>query len=217
MWDKHWCTGANRRGAVIAEKINETAKRARAKGSLIIHAPSDTDAFYAGAPARERFLAMPKPDHIPQVRTVKMYPAPEDSTDGGSDTIDDYEPNTNVWKRQTEKIVIDQDRDLISCDDGPRVYAHLTGRGIKNIIYMGVHTNMCVLGRSFGMLNMLRYGLNPILAKDLTDAMYNPEKSPYVNHDEGTRLIVEYIEKFYCPTIDSVQISTEPVPKYKNY
>lgn len=24
---------------------------------------------------------------------------------------------------------------------------------------------------------------------------------PYVSHEEGTRLVVEYIEKFWCPTI----------------
>ncbi len=42
-----------------------------------------------------------------------------------------------------------------------------------------------------------------MLCRDLTGAMYNPEKPPYVSHEEGTRLIVEYIEKFWCPSISS--------------
>ena len=66
---------------------------------------------------------------------------------------------------------------------------------------MGVHTNMSVLGRSFGIRQMVRWGLSVALVRDLTDTMYNPAMPPYVSHDEGTRLVVEYIEKFWCPTI----------------
>jgi hypothetical protein len=53
---------------------------------------------------------------------------------------------------------------------------------------------------------MLRKGYKTTLVRDLTDAMYNPGKRPYVSHGEGTALVVGYIEKFYCPTIDSAQI-----------
>jgi hypothetical protein len=68
---------------------------------------------------------------------------------------------------------------------------------------MGVHTNMCVLNRSFAIKQMVRWGIDVILVRDLTDAMYNPALSPYVSHDEGTRLVVAYIEKLWCPTIHS--------------
>ena len=53
---------------------------------------------------------------------------------------------------------------------------------------------------------MLRRGMRTALVRDLTDAMYNPERPPYVSHAEGTRLIVEYIEKMVCPTMDSGQL-----------
>ncbi|GIS61547.1 MAG: hypothetical protein CM1200mP2_37720 [Planctomycetaceae bacterium] len=46
----------------------------------------------------------------------------------------------------------------------------------------GVHTNMCVLGRSFGIRQMVRLGFNVVLARDLTDAMYDPRDRPYVSH-----------------------------------
>ena len=42
-----------------------------------------------------------------------------------------------------------------------------------------------------------------VLVRDLTDAMYNPAMPPYVSHNEGTRLVIEYIEKFWCPSISS--------------
>jgi len=50
---------------------------------------------------------------------------------------------------------------------------------------------------------MTKWGVNIMLCRDLTDAMYNPAKPPYVSHEEGTRLIIEYIEKFWCPTVES--------------
>ena len=65
---------------------------------------------------------------------------------------------------------------------------------------------MCVLGRSFAIKQMVRWGMAVALIGDLTDAMYNPARPPYVSHAEGTRLVVEYIEKFWCPTVLSGDI-----------
>jgi len=96
--------------------------------------------------------------------------------------------------------VIDEDQDVIS-DNGAELFNLYRQRGIENILILGVHTNMCVLGRSFAIKAMVRWGFNVVLIRDLTDAMYNPAKPPYVSHEEGTRLIVEYIEKFWCPTM----------------
>jgi nicotinamidase-related amidase len=208
MWDRHWSTGATRRGAVLADKINALAIRARKKGILVVHAPSDTMDFYQNDEARKRFLSLEAPPSIPEPVTLEGRPQPVDASDGGSDTgpIDQFKPNTGVWKRQTEKIFIDQGRDLICGDEGDRLCAHLFSRGIKFILYAGVHTNMCVIGRSFGIFKMLRRGFKTALIRDLTDAMYNPAMPPYVSHDEGTGMIVGYIEKFYSPTVDSGQI-----------
>ncbi|MGC8000379.1 hypothetical protein, partial [Salmonella enterica] len=70
-------------------------------------------------------------------------------------------------------------------------------------LIMGVHTNMCVLNRSFGIKQLVKWGMNTALVRDLTDAMYNPARAPYVEHEEGTQLVVSYIEKFWCPTVHS--------------
>jgi len=50
-------------------------------------------------------------------------------------------------------------------------------------------------------LNGVKWGVNCILVRDLTDAMYNPRRPPYVSHEKGTELVVEYIEKYWCPSI----------------
>jgi type 1 glutamine amidotransferase len=65
---------------------------------------------------------------------------------------------------------------------------------------------MCVLGRPFGLRQMVKNNRQIVLVRDLTDAMYNPAAAPFVNHHTGTDLIVEYIEKWVCPTVTSDQI-----------
>ena len=50
---------------------------------------------------------------------------------------------------------------------------------------------------------MVRWEVSCILVRDLTDASYNPAMPPYVSHDEGTELVIQHIEQFWCPTIHS--------------
>ncbi len=91
----------------------------------------------------------------------------------------------------------------------------LESRGIKNIMLMGVHANMCVLGRPFGLRNMSRTGKNVVLVRDLTDTMYNSRKWPYVSHFEGTNRIVEHVEKYVAPSITSTDLTGQPAFQFK--
>ena len=199
MWNKHWSWGATERVDIMAPRMNAVINTARNQGIQIIHAPSDTMDFYDGHPARNWVLDVPHVE-MPDPIEHPDPPQPVDSSDGGSDTGE--ENGYKAWHRQHPAIEI-QDGDAIS-DNGQEVYNVLMQKGIKNLLYMGVHTNMCVLGRSFAIKAMVQSGqFNVALVRDLTDAMYNPFKPPYVSHEEGTQLIIAYIEKFWCPTITS--------------
>ena len=66
---------------------------------------------------------------------------------------------------------------------------------------MGVHTNICILNRGFGIRQMTRLGFNIVLVRDLTDAMYDPRTRPFVSHTRGTELVVEHIESKWCASI----------------
>ena len=204
MWDKHWSRGAEERGSVIALKINGFIKEARKKGVSIIHSPSDTIGFYSQTKARQRMLDIP---HIEVPKPIKLekHPLPINDSDGGSDTGEKAGDIVYNWSRQTELIEIDDELDVIS-DDGREVYKFLKYKGIKNLLIVGVHTNMCILHRSFGIKQMVEWGINTVLLRDLTDSMYNPAMPPYVSHDEGTKLVVEYIEKFWCPSALSDEV-----------
>jgi nicotinamidase-related amidase len=196
MWDNHWSRGAAERCAEIAARMNDVVKAARAHGVTIIHAPSDTMDYYEDTPARRRAVGTERVDPPPPLDHPDP-PLPIDDSDEGSDTGDS--PDVEAWSRQHPAIEIADD-DYIS-DDGGEVYSILRARGLRQVVIMGVHTNMCVLHRSFGIKQMLRWGVDIALARDLTDTMYNPEMPPYVSHDEGTGLVVEFIEKFWCPSL----------------
>jgi nicotinamidase-related amidase len=202
VWDNHWCRGAVERLEVMIPRMDEVARSARAKGVTIIHAPSETMDFYADHLARRRALDIPRVDPPPPLD--RPDPAlPVDASDEGSDTGETswY----TAWSRQHPGIGID-DRDLIS-DDGGEVYSCLRAGRLEHLAIMGVHTNMCVLHRSFAIKQMVRWGVDVALVRDLTDAMYNPAMSPYVSHDDGTRLVVEFIEKFWCPSFLSADLT----------
>jgi hypothetical protein len=52
-----------------------------------------------------------------------------------------------------------------------------------------------------------KVGVRCILLRDLTDAMYDPQDAPHVSHQQGTELVVEYIEKYWSPTALSEELS----------
>jgi nicotinamidase-related amidase len=170
---------------------------ARERGVLIIHAPSECMDYYKDKPQRQCMekLKRVKP---PKDRAIPEPAQPVDSSDGG---CDDSKPvkSYKAWTRQHPAIPI-ADKDVIS-DNGLEVYSLLRQRGIKNLMVMGVHTNMCILNRSFAIKQMTRWGIRCVLVRDLTDAMYNPKRKPFVSHDQGTKLVVQHIEKYWCPSV----------------
>lgn len=226
MWDAHHCLNATRRVGELAPRLDQFISQVRDAGGTVIHAPSSCMEFYKGHPARERALAVPVANPLPEgigswldwideAEEAAGYPI--DHSDGGEDDdpqehaawakeLEAQGKNPRApWTRQIGAIKIDGERDFIT-DDGAQNWSILSNRGIENVMLVGVHTNMCVLGRPFGLRQMAKNGKNVVLVRDLTDTMYNPAMEPQVSHFEGTDLIVEHVEKFVCPTISSEQV-----------
>ena len=201
VWDRHWSRGAAERVEVMAPRINVVVEHLRSRGVLVVHAPSETLEFYRGHRARRRVQGVPLVDP-PDAPLRAEPPLPIDDSDGGSDTRETTW--FTAWTRQHAAIRID-DGDVIS-DDGAEVYSVLQAWRRRSVLVMGVHTNMCVLGRSFGIRNLVRWGIDTMLVRDLTDAMYNPEMPPYVSHERGTELVIEHIERYLCPTATSADL-----------
>jgi len=197
MWDKHWCRGATARVNLLVEKMAPFLDAARRRGIQIIHAPSETMAFYRDAPQRTRMLEIARVEP-PAPLVLPDPPLPIDDKGGGCDTPDKF---YTAWTREHPGLRI-ADSDVIS-DNGAEVYSFLRSRDIRTLLVMGVHANMCILNRTFAIKKMTSWGIRTILVRDLTDAMYNPEDAPRVSHEEGTKLVIEYIEKYWSPSVTS--------------
>ena len=210
VWDRHWCEGANRRLAAMLPRMNQFVSSLREGGVFVIHAPSDTMKTYEGTPGRKLAQQAPAAPVPAGVEFKWNYCDPKvegelpiDDKDGGCDCQPQCKTH-NAWKSQHPGITI-AEGDAVSAD-GREVFNLLRQRDIDNVIVCGVHTNMCVLGRPFGIRQLRRLGLNVALVRDLTDTMYNPRQRPFVPHERGTDLVVEHVEKNWCPTITSEQV-----------
>jgi len=211
MWDDHHCTSAAQRVVEMAPYMNRVLIAAREKGVLIIHSPSDCMDFYKGTVQRRRAQEAPLAETPVKFQWNYFNPekegplAPKLEEGGCScDTSEVCGPDVRAWHRQNPAIEIGEP-DAIS-DKGQEVYNLLEERGIDDVIVMGVHTNRCVLGRPFGIRQMVYLGKNVVLCRDLTDSYHRDPGS----HFEGLDLIINHVEKYWCPTITSESITGEP-------
>ncbi|RIK79713.1 MAG: protein-signal peptide and transmembrane prediction [Planctomycetota bacterium] len=216
MWDDHWCKGAAARVAEMAPAMNNVVAEVRKRGAFVIHAPSTCMEFYKDTPQRKRakeakFAKTPVPLAISQRwGTAWCWPdetnepaLPIDDSDMGCDCKEKCKIR-DPWKRQIATIDI-ADEDAIT-DIGQETYNLLTERKIDNVVMMGVHLNMCVLGRPFAIRQLTKLGKNVVLVRDMTDTMYNSQMPPKVDHFTGTDLVVGHVERYFCPSITSADL-----------
>ncbi|MBI4601779.1 MAG: ThuA domain-containing protein [Planctomycetes bacterium] len=208
MWDQHWCQGATRRVADMAPRMNELLKALRSRGVLVIHCPSGTLGRYEGSPGRKLAQSAPKVEPKTPlqgwcgIEKAREGDLPIDDSDGGCDCEPQCKQGS-PWRGQIAAIEI-HDADAIT--DSAEAYYLMRQRGIENVLVMGVHTNMCVLGRPFSIRQLVHQGLNVLLVRDMTDTMYNARRRPFVPHHGGTDLVVGHIERHWCPTVTSDQV-----------
>ncbi len=184
MWDSHHCVNAVRRVAQLAPRIDAFCDQMRANGVTIIHAPSSCMAAYEKHSARLRAKAVEPAASMPpdigswcdQIPSEEAAAYPVDQSAGGED--DDPEDHRlwaerltaigrnprSPWLSQTSAIGIDENLDFIS-DSGTEIWSILESRDIQNVVLVGVHTNMCVLGRPFGLRRLSSGGKNVVLAR----------------------------------------------------
>lgn len=223
VWDYHHSVNAVRRLEEMLPTMNALVSKMRSGGSVVIHSPSDCMPHYASHPARQRAMAIPKqtlPEGIAawncRIEKEGSGTYPLDQSDGGDDDdpqehrvwatkLSNLGRNPGLpWSSQNSAIEIDPEKDYVS-DRGDEVWAILKHHKIEHVVMIGVHTNMCVLGRPFGLRQLVSNGMDVVLVRDLTDCMYNPERWPYVDHYSGNDLMIAYVENLICPTITSDQ------------
>ena len=207
MWDRVQCVSAARRAAELAPRINDMAANLRQRGALIVHAPGGCTDFYNGTGARDRAVSAPHVNapapidwnswncdqHAELPRTLTS-PGPC-SCDSGQACCVGGPPYP--WTRQTPEIEVTSE-DAVT-DDGQELFNLLEERQVRHILITGVHTNVCVLGRPYGIRQLVFWGKVPVLCRDLTNSHHRDPRG----HSWGTEVTIAHIERFWCPTVAS--------------
>ncbi len=217
MWAEHPCKMAELRVGRMAPRMNEVLSLARDQGVAVIHAPSSGIKYYEETPYRARMKEArhsepPAPiqgwchlssEHEPPLPIDDSVARGEAIVRGCDDPEPKHYPNSDRHQHPAIKMI---GYDGVS-DNGQEIFNFLEQEKRRNIVLMGVHTNMCILGRPFGIRQMTYLGKNVALCRDLTDALYDPRDRPYVSHARGTGLVIEHIETHWCPTLLSASLT----------
>lgn len=210
MWDTMQCVSAAQRVVGLAQRINTVVTRLREDGAFIVHAPAGCMDFYTGTAARERARqAPPVLSAVPvgwnDRDASREPPLPTALADDTPCSCEPGEPCTEggppyPWTHQIESIEI-APTDAVT-DDGLELLALLEERGIEDVVLMGVHANRCVLGRPYGIRQLVYWGKRPALCRDLTDSYHRDPRGHRWGNDE----MIQHIEKHWCPTVTSDQL-----------
>jgi len=210
MWDTTQCVSAARRVVEMAPRVNEVAARLRHDGALIVHAPAGCMEYYAGTPPRERARRAPQVQSPVPVDwndwdASRESPLPPTLADDTPCSCEPGEPCTQggppyPWTHQIDSI------EIASCDavtdDGGELLALLEHGEIEHVVVMGVHLNRCVLGRPYGIRQLVYWGKRTVLCRDLTDSYHRDPRG----HLWGNERMIAHVERYWCPTITSDQL-----------
>jgi len=209
MWNATHCISAARRVTDLAPRVDQVASQLREDGALIVHAPAGCMDYYADTPARQRAQRAPRVESREPIDWLdwdasREAPLPSSLADETPCSCEPGEPCTAggppyPWTHQIETIVIDPN-DAVT-DSGEELLALLDQRGIEDVVVMGVHLNRCVLGRPYGIRQLVYWGKRPVLCRDLTDSYHRDPRG----HRWGNEQMIAHIERYWCPTVTSDQ------------
>lgn len=195
VWNFHWCKTATMRVDAIVPRMNKALDAARALGMTVMLCPSDVVDNYVGYPQREAVLALPKVS-VPTVVNVTCPPVP----DAGGCACGRERCAVNYgWDGMHPALQIGEG-DLMP-DTQAEVYAICKKYGLTHLIYVGFHTQVCLLGKPMGLKAMKSAGLKCVLARDMTDAHPGYDPARDFTPDLNTAQVVEHFEKHLAPTI----------------
>ena len=199
VWNYHWCKTATMRVDAIVPRMNKALEAARALGMTVMLCPSDVVDNYVGYPQREAVFALPKYP-VPSVITVTCPPVPDA---GGCACGRERCAGNYGWDGMHPALQIGE-ADLMP-DTREEVYAVCKAHGLTHLIYVGFHTQVCLLGKSMGLKAMKSAGLICMLARDMTDAHPGYDPAREFTPDLNTQQVVEHFEKYLAPTISFEQ------------
>ncbi len=195
VWNYHWCKTATMRVDAMVPRIDRALNAAREMGMTVMLCPSDVVNNYVGYPQREAVFALP-PVAVPALVNVTCPPVP----DAGGCACGRERCAVNYgWDGMHPGLRIGPD-DLMP-DTQAEVYAICQKNHLTHLIYVGFHTQVCLLGKPMGLKAMKSAGLKCVLARDMTDAHPGYDPARQFTPDLNTEQVIEHFEKHLAPTL----------------
>lgn len=195
VWNHHWCKTATMRVDAFVPRINRALAAARSLGMTVMLCPSDVVDNYVGFPQRESVLAL-QIGSVPKVMEVTCPPVPDA---GGCACGRERCAGNYGWDGMHPALKMGEG-DWMP-DTQAEVYAICQQRGLTHLIYVGFHTQVCLLGKPMGLRAMKSAGLQCVLARDMTDAHPGYDPARKFTPDLNTEQVIEHFEQHLAPTI----------------
>lgn len=221
LWDYHWCRTWSARAEALSRKILVALRQARRLGMTVIYAPTNFVAAYSGYPQRERIAAMPMHRALspydlsapPYDTEFRLYRTdiPELPKWPGDMCGAEYGCTPNYGGNAMLSWLEIEPDDYI-CADGQELYNFCVEKDVENLIYVGGATNMCLLAKPEGIINMTTTGIRCYLARDLTEAYSAGEDSAEL--DRHTQDSIAYIERWLCPSLEFGALAKSKLPEF---
>jgi len=206
VWDRHYLKEPEERAErVIQERIRPLLRACREANLQIIHAPSPPQAKQCGAwvgRAGQQKIAADAAAADPSPAPGQPWPPPQFR--GKSGPYQKYrrpqEPMAADRARILKGISIHPDvmpegSDLVVAT-GQELHEVCRKRGILFLFYLGFNTNMCLLQRDYGTMEMHDRGYEIIVLRDCTTGMESFASQDDLGQTRGAVLFLEMNRKY---------------------
>jgi len=206
VWDRHYLKDPEERAErIIQERIRPLVAACRKSGLQIIHAPSPSHAkqsdFWVGRQSKRRPPATP-PAAEAGAAAAKPWPPLDFRRKTGPyrKYARPQEPMAADRARILKGIAIHPDVQPEGADmvvaTGEELHQFCRDRGILFLFYLGFNTNMCILARDYGTVEMHKHGYEIILVRDCTTGMESFETQEGLWQTRGAILMLEMTRKY---------------------
>jgi nicotinamidase-related amidase len=197
MWSGHQCLVADTILHELSPKVNTFLKTCRSKNMKVIFGSSSLTKLPKYVPLRKNMKGLAFAKLVD--RGLSFPPIPFDDSDGG---VNQKNPNFKRDDVDLHPSIEVADTDAMS-DNSKEILNYLYHHNIKLLLVVGVHTNMCVLDRPYGIKNLARYGFPMAIVRDLADPMIKPDGIKVKDRADALDKIIRYTERYFCPSVDS--------------
>lgn len=198
-WDWHWCMTATQRVGALVPRMNAAVEGARRLGMPVFWAPTDVADYHAAMPQRQRANA------VPRVAVPKFKPLPNCFRFKVVEGVCLCGPGIPCngrfdWEGMNPGLVVAPADYITKGLD--ELYSLVRQKALTHLIYIGVHTNICLYSRPEGLRNFAPLGFRCMLARDLHDAQTKYDPHTGFTPDQGSAGIAADMERAGIPTIN---------------